>query len=70
MRKQVSPVITIVIIVVVVLAAGIWFWKRAAKPKLDGVIPGMGRINASGELVQPGEGRGGGGRGGDTAAPE
>lgn len=70
MRKQVSPVITIVIIVVVVLAAGMWFWKRAAKPDLGGVVPGQGRIDSSGRIIQPESTRGGGGRGGDTAETE
>ena len=64
MRKQVSPVITIVIIVVVVLTAGIWFWKRASKPPLENVVPGMGRIDSSGRMMQPDSGRGGGGGGG------
>ena len=74
MRKQVSPVITIVIIVVVVLTAGIWFWKRASKPALENVVPGMGRIDSSGRMAQPEGGRsggrgggGGGGRGGAAA---
>ena len=75
MRKQVSPVVTIVIIVIVVLAPGIWFWKRASKPPLDNVVPGMGRIDASGRMVQPESsrsgGRGGaGGAGGGAEAPE
>lgn len=71
MRKQVNPVITIVIIVVVVLAAGIWFWQRTRKPDLSGVVPGMGRIDASGRMVQPESTRGGGrGGGGEAPAPE
>ena len=63
MRKQVSPVITIIIIVVVVLTAGVWFWKRASKPDLGRVVPGMGQVDSEGRIMQP-EGSRSGGRGG------
>ena len=71
MKKQVNPVMAIVVILIVVIIAVVLFARAATKPK-EMWIPGRGRVDPStGRLmVPPGETqgwRGGGAQEGEAA---